>query len=65
MDKAMNTLKKWLLQPVVITFAAGMVAPIRGKLVEVDEQWLTVEQPAEGIAVVAVLSVVCVSLDAK
>ena len=60
----MNTLNKWLSQPVVITFFSGMYPPIRGKLVEVDERWLTVEQK-KGISVVAVTSVVHVCLDVQ
>ena len=44
-------------QPVIITFAAGMFPAIRGKLVDVDERWLALEQE-KGIAVVAVTSVV-------
>jgi hypothetical protein len=65
MEKAMNMLKKWLSQPVVITFYAGLFSQIRGRLVEVDEQWLTVDQPAEGIVVVSATKVVRITLDAK
>jgi hypothetical protein len=65
MEKTMNMLKKWLSQPVVITFYAGLFPQIRGKLVEVDEHWLTVDQPTEGIAVVSATKVVRVTLDAK
>lgn len=61
----MNMLNKWLSQPVVITFASGMSAAIHGKLVEVDEHWLTVERENHVITVVGLTFIAHVSLDPK
>ena len=41
----MNTISKWLNQPVVITFCTG--GSIRGTLVEVDDRWLTLQVPKD------------------
>ncbi len=57
----MNTLFKWLNQPVFVTFTTG--GSIRGTLVEVDERWLALQLPKDkGLSVLPLYSVQAVSL---
>jgi len=60
----MNTISKWLNQPVVIGICAG--GAIRGTLVEVDERWITLQLPKDkGLCVVPIYGVREVCLEAK
>lgn len=59
-----NTLTKWLNKPVVVTLSSS--GELRGTLIEVDEQWLTVERPKDkGVVVVAIYGVLNVCLNEK
>ena len=60
----MNTISKWLNQPVVLTFCTG--GSIRGTLVEVDERWITLQLPKDkGHCVLPIYGVQQVCLEAK
>lgn len=41
----MNTISKWLNQPVVVVFSTG--GSIRGTLVEADLRWLVLQLPKD------------------
>lgn len=60
----MNTLTKWLNKPVIVMLSSTI--EFRGTLIEVDEQWLTVERPKDkGVVVVAIYGVLNVCLNDK
>jgi hypothetical protein len=57
----MNTISKWLNQPVLIVFSTG--GSVRGTLVEVDERWVTLQLPKDkGLCVLPMYGVQQVSL---
>jgi hypothetical protein len=56
----MNTISKWLNQPVVITLSSTLL--LHGTLVEVDEQWITLQLPKDkGLCVVSIYGVLQVA----